>query len=112
MKSPIAYLLMQMPAPSEEFLSIEINGLRRAGIDVEVFCLRGRHPQFEKLRADQKLSKVPIHNFPYLFDWGLWADVGYWLRKRPTVLWHLVLLITRTCWRRPELLAQVPSACA
>ena len=103
MQISVAYLLSQMPAPSEEFLAVEVNFLIRAGLNVTVFCLREPHPQNNKLIVDQALSGVRIHYIPYLFSWHVWRKLGYWLRRNPTILWHMVALITRTCWRRPRI---------
>lgn len=101
MEISVAYLLMQMPVPSEVFLSVEINALIRAGVDVKVFCLKGPHPNQKKLVTDQGLLQVAIYNFPYLFSGRAWQDMAYWLRRNPGMLWHMFAVITYACWRRP-----------
>jgi glycosyltransferase involved in cell wall biosynthesis len=103
MQLSIAYLVMNMPAPAEVFLAVEVNALISAGVDVNVFCLKRPHPQREKLVTTQQLSAVALYHFPYLFSWRLWKDIGFALRRHPAILFHIVALITRTCWRRPGL---------
>jgi colanic acid/amylovoran biosynthesis glycosyltransferase len=100
MSVSVAYLLMQMPAPSEVFLAVEVNALIRAGVDVKVFCLRPRHAQHNKLLSDQELTDTPI----YFFRWFALRDVFYWFRRSPGILSHMLALIFRTCWRRPAIL--------
>ena len=96
----VAYLLMQMPAPSEVFLAVEVNALIRAGVDVKVFCLRPRHAQHCKLLSDQELTGVPI----FFFRWLALRDIYYWSRRNRGVFRHMLALIFRTCWRRPAIL--------
>lgn len=96
----VAYILMQMPVPSEVFLAVEVNALIRAGMQVEVFCLRPPHAQHDKLLSDQELTNVPIH----FFRWFVLRDIFYCLRRSPGILSHMLVLIIRSCWKRPLIL--------
>lgn len=108
MQPSIAYLLMQMPAPSEAFLAVEVNALITAGVDIRVFCLRSKHSDHDRLKVDQKLGSVPI----YFFPWLRLRDLFYWLRRKPGVGFHLLFAIIRTCWRRPTLMGKSLAALA
>ena len=88
MQIRIAYLLSKMPTPREVFLSLEVKGLIRTGLEVKVFCLREPHPQHEMLIMEQSLADVPIYYFEYMFCWQMWRDVGYWLQRNPNILCH------------------------
>ena len=101
MKFSIAYLLMRMPAPSEVFLSLEVRALVKAEVGVEVLCLRTPHQDHKALTNAQGLAEVPIYNFPYVWSLSVWRDVRFWLKRNPQVLWKLLALITKICWRRP-----------
>lgn len=97
---------MQMPAPAEVFLSVEVNGLRAAGAEVHVFSLRQPHPKHRQLVVDQKLEDVPLYHFPYVRDKAVWQAVRYWEGVQPGIWRQLNSLIIRTCWRRPTLLVK------
>lgn len=77
-KISIASLLMQMPAPSEVFLALEVRGLIGAGVKVSVYRLKGSHPERERLIAAQGLTDVSISCFPYVLSWRVWRDLRYW----------------------------------
>ena len=99
----IAYLLMQMPAPAEVFLSAEVNALIEVGVRVLAFSLRQPHPEHEQLVASQDLTSVPLIFTPYLFSQDLWRSVLYWERRHPGIWRESVSLVTRKCRRRPSL---------
>lgn len=97
----IAYLLMQMPAPSEVFLAVEIRGLIALGCDIKVAALRQPHPDHAALVEAQKLRDVELNYFPTLSA-GILADMLYWTRRAPLIIPLMLWLILRTCWRRPR----------
>ena len=35
---------------------------------------------------------------------GLYCGRFYWLRRRLEILWHILVMVFRTCWRRPTIL--------
>lgn len=45
----IAYVTMQFPVPSETFASLDVNALCNTNKIINVFCLRPRHKEFNKL---------------------------------------------------------------
>src|SRR4051812_17481142 len=57
----IAYILMQFPAPSETFASLDVRTLKEFGHHVEVFTLRAPHPEFQKLMLERGLKGIPVH---------------------------------------------------
>lgn len=97
----LAYLTMQTPAPSEVFLVVEMRHLAKFA-DMHIFCLRKPHPQHQELVQQENLFEIPIHYFAYFFSLVLWKDTVYWFRKKPFLLWHMLWLITRLCWRKPK----------
>lgn len=99
----LAYITMQMPVPSEMFLSLEIEHLAAAGVEIEVFCLRNPHAEHESLIQERGLTKIPVYFFPYFFSRQLWADVRYWSQKKKGILWRSVWAVLKACWRRPAL---------
>jgi glycosyltransferase involved in cell wall biosynthesis len=92
---------MSMPVKSEVFLAVEIRHLIQQGATVEVFCLKKKPEQFEKLVNEQSLADIPIHHFPYFFSWQIWQDVWYWSKRKPAILLSLLWTLTRLCWKRP-----------
>jgi glycosyltransferase involved in cell wall biosynthesis len=101
----IAYLLIQMPAPSEVFLAVEIRGLIALGNVVKVAALRRRHPDHERLVEAQKLRDVELRYFSTL-SFGTFADIFYWTRRSPLIVLHMLWLILHTCWRLPPKLVR------
>lgn len=99
----IAYLTVQMPAPSEVFLAVEINGLRAAGVEVQVFALRNPHPDHAKLIADQQLEEVAIGYFPF-FGASTVRDVLYWLLRQPGGVARSIATVLQRCWCHPGVL--------
>jgi colanic acid/amylovoran biosynthesis glycosyltransferase len=96
----VAYVVMQMPAGAEVFLSVEVRSLVEAGIEVEVFSLRDKLPDFEKLRRDHRLENVSLHYFPTVSLHSL----GLMLSRLPVAL-SFGFEIVRRLWRKPRLLA-------
>lgn len=102
----LAYLVIQMPVPSEVFLSTEVRCLVAAGAKIQVFGLRRRHHNYAKLVQDHGLADLPITHFPYVFSREIWRDVRYWGRRNPGIFWQIAWTVTRRCWRRPILWAK------
>jgi len=93
----IAYILIQMPAPSEVFLAIEVRGLIQLGNVVNVISLRSPHPDYDKLVAGQNLRDVDLWFYPF-FSLQSLVDMA----RSPFMLLHMVWMILRTCWRKPD----------
>ncbi|MCL4877515.1 MAG: glycosyltransferase family 4 protein [Anaerolineae bacterium] len=98
----LAYLTMQMPVPSETFLVVEVRHLAKFA-EMQIFCLRKPHPRHQEMVWEENVSELPIHFSPYFFSVRLWKDVGYWLQGSPFVLWHMLWLLTRLCWKKPKI---------
>jgi glycosyltransferase involved in cell wall biosynthesis len=94
---------MQMPAPSEVFLSVEIRGLMAYGAEIQVYSLRAPHTNHIELVAAQHLEGVEIKFFP-TFSLNAVSAMMYCSRLYPTILFDLLFKILLTCWFRPILL--------
>ena len=90
-QSRMAYLLTTFPKTSETFVQREIRGLRRAGLDFDLFTIWGGGSAFESRPVNQfyliELVLVPV--------WLI-----YWFVRRPRVVTkHLIWMFTRpTSW--------------
>ena len=102
----IAYLVSKLPNKNEVFLAIEARELVKAGVKVYIFGLRRQDDDHENLIKNQHLTDIDIQHFPYLASLRIWHDVWYWLKKHPLILWHIISMITRLCWKRPRLWLQ------
>ena len=102
-KVKLAYIVTQMPAPSEVFLAVEIRGLVEQGNAVQVLALRSPHPDHAKLVIDQQLEKFKITYFP-LISFSTLVDIFHWSRSKPFILFRLLFTLISTCWRMPILL--------
>jgi glycosyltransferase involved in cell wall biosynthesis len=56
----VAYVLPQFPA--EPFAAVEINALRRLGVEIEVFCMRPRQRDADRLLAESDCADLPVHH--------------------------------------------------
>lgn len=80
----IAYILSKFPVFTETFIIREIREIRRRGIEVEVFSLKGadgdksKHAEAEELRRD-------THYIPFFLSIEVWTSVLYYLLTRPGV---------------------------
>jgi len=59
----IAYITMQFPVPSETFLSLDIEALRKQGHEVSVYGLRPKHKQHDVLMKEQGHEGLAVENF-------------------------------------------------
>ncbi len=56
----VAYVTMQFPAPTETFAGGDARALRKAGVDLQVFALRPRHRDHERMVRERGLEEVPV----------------------------------------------------
>lgn len=103
MRFSLAYLVMQMPTPSEAFMNVEVRNLAQSGVEVTVFCLRERNPRYHELVHKEGLSHIRIYDFPYFFSWQIWQDVLYWSKQKPLIFFQLLWVIASLCWTRPNI---------
>ena len=56
----IAYIVMQFPSPTETFAGSDVRALRRAGLQVNVFAMRPRHPEHDQMLRERDLVDVDV----------------------------------------------------
>jgi len=107
----IAYVTMRFPLPSETFACNDIKKLLEKGHEVEVYCLRGKHKDHDKLLKQRELESLNIHHF---FA-GSIADFVLWVIFHPIMFFSLFFWNLRHCMMTPKhvfkSLALTPTAC-
>ena len=73
----ICLLFTTFPVATETFLQREVRGLRRLGVELELYSLWGGAAEFEGLRV----RRFPLWQLLGLFWW-----LPYWMARRPAVL--------------------------
>lgn len=59
----ISYITMQFPVPSETFLSLDVEALRKQGHEVSVYGLRPKHKQHDVLMKERGHEGLAVENF-------------------------------------------------
>lgn len=56
----VAYVTMRFPVPSEAFAGTDVRVLRNAGVDVDVFTMRPKHRDHERLLQERGLERLRV----------------------------------------------------
>lgn len=64
----VAYVTMQFPVPSETFASLDVKALQNLGSTVDIYAMRPKHNDFDKLIAqrnhgDNRIYHLSMRNF-------------------------------------------------
>ncbi len=92
---------MAFPVPSEAFAAVEINGLIRQGVDVQVKALRSRRSDYDRVSQQQKTAWIPVSHANIHSAVRGFAE----LLCRPLVAVRLLTYLMAAIWRRPLVLA-------
>lgn len=101
---------MQFPVPSETFASLDIETLRQQGQEISVFCMRPKHPLFNKLLIERGHSGLSVLHFSMC---SVFSSAVFFLRH-PLMVLSLIRWFSSSCKSNPRHLAKsflmLPSA--
>lgn len=90
-------ITMAFPDPSETFACNDVLALERAGVKVDVHCLRPQHRLFSQLVLERGVTGISItHNSIINTLHGLWIGLA-----QPHLLFDFVGWIIKHTWKRP-----------
>jgi glycosyltransferase involved in cell wall biosynthesis len=99
----IAYISSSFPVLTETFIIREVEELRRKGVDVEVFSLKG--PRFKgTMQSNTEALIETTHYYPYLFSRSLWKALIYYSVTKPASCCEVLTRIIGTHILNPLLL--------
>ncbi|MCP4695288.1 MAG: glycosyltransferase family 4 protein [Gammaproteobacteria bacterium] len=90
----ISYFISEYPALSHTFVSREISGLRRLGVDIKVFSVH-KPPIEEMSGKDREAMRETEYIFPLHIPGFIWAHLYYLIKKPKTYLGTLFFLLSR-----------------
>jgi len=101
---------MQFPAPSETFASNDFKSLKNLNIDVDIYSLKNKHKDFEKLVTERDLNSNNIYHISKQnILHGIYESI-----KNIFLLIDLLVWIIRSDYKRPNFLlktlACIPAA--
>lgn len=99
----IAYITSRFPVLTETFIIREIEELRRKGVVVEVFSLKGR-PSKGTLHGNAKTLIETTHYYHYFFSLKIWRAVFYYFFTESAACWGILAKIVKTHISNPVLL--------
>ncbi|TWT52695.1 D-inositol 3-phosphate glycosyltransferase [Rubripirellula amarantea] len=96
----IWYVTMAFPVPSEAFATVEINELRRQGVDVRVKTLRGKRRDYHRVCKQQNACELDLdHASCFSLLRGLTG-----MMRHPWTTLRLGATLFSSLWRRPAVL--------
>lgn len=96
----IGYILSRFPVFTETFITLEIEELRRRGIDVQVFSLK-RPKRDEALHRNSEELIKTTHYYPYFFSYKIWEGLLFYLQTKPLTCFNIFREIIRTHIKNP-----------
>ncbi len=93
----VLYATMRFPVRSETFAAVEVRGLRAAGVDISIACLRARGADCARLFDEYRLNEVPLTHS------GFRSNIrGFWYGlSRPRILLDLLIHVVVHNIHRP-----------
>lgn len=102
----IAYIISRFPVLTETFITNEVEEIRRKGVDIEVFSLRGPNLKESFQKNTAELIKT-THYYPFFFSLEIWAGLFFYLKTRPVNCLKILTKIFKTHVQNPVALLKI-----
>lgn len=94
----ITYIAMQFPVPSETFLSLDIEALRKQGHELTVYGLRPKHKQHNQLMQERGHIGLVVDNFSFkTLVLSLWFCL-----RHPLMFLSLFFWVIDVAFKKPK----------
>ncbi|MCG3727438.1 glycosyltransferase [Vibrio cincinnatiensis] len=94
----VSYITMQFPVPSETFLSLDVEALRKQGHELTVYGLRPNHKQHNQLMQERDHEGLVVNNFSFkTLVLSLWFCLLH-----PWIFLSLLFWVVRVSFKTPK----------